>query len=69
MSTRKKPIKVSVLRKYLANYPNKHVANKLLAGFSEGFYLFFSCLQTHTENRNLVSAYQHPRGLLEKNTN
>ena len=31
----KTPIKVSVLSKYLANYPNKHIANKLLSGFSE----------------------------------
>ena len=62
----KTPIKVSVLSKYLADYPNKHVANKLLSGFSEGFYLHFSGPRTHIDNHNLVSAYQHPRELLEK---
>ena len=34
----KTPIKVSVISKYLADYPNKHVTNKLLSGFSEIFY-------------------------------
>ena len=58
------PIKGSVLSKYLANYPNRHVANKLLSGFSEGFYLHFSGPRTHIANHNLVSAYQHPRELL-----
>ena len=62
----KTPIKVSVLSKYLADYPNKHVANKLLSGFSEGFYLHFSGPRTHIDNHNLVSAYQHPRELLKK---
>ena len=62
------PIKVSVLSKYLANYSNRHVANKLLSGFSEGFYLHFSGPRTHIDNHNLVSAYQHPRELLKKNT-
>ena len=55
-----------MLSKYLAKYPNKHFANKLLSGLSKGFYLHFSGSRTHIDNRKLVSSYQHPRKLLQK---
>lgn len=60
------PIKLEPLRKLIANYPFKDIANEILNGFQYGFSLQYSGSRLPRESSNLKSAEQSSTLLYEK---
>lgn len=56
----KSPIKLTVLEKFLADYPDKSVAQELLCGFKFGFRLQYDGPRTDSFCSNLKSVIQNP---------
>ena len=53
------PINTSALRKFLTNYPNSQIAEKLMKGFQFGFRLHYNGPRDKTEAPNLPSYYKY----------